>query len=255
MAVADNKKSYYCEKCGRVKAGVNFYTSHNLQKYPNDGKLNQCKQCLTLMVDNWNPDTFLWIIEELDIPWVPEEWNKLLAKYAADPSKLTPLSILGKYISKMALKQYKDYRWRDTQFIQDLKDQKLESTMKLQGYDAQSISLAIQRSHYLSNEAPEKTDAIIQKENEWKGIAPEPEPDPSQLLINQELIDDLTEEDKTYLNITWGKSYRPDEQVQLENLYQQMMQSYDIQSAGDVNTLKLACKASLKSNQLLDLGD
>ena len=58
----------------------------------------------------------------------------------------------------------------------------------------------------------------------------------------------LTEEDKTYLNITWGKSYRPDEQVQLENLYQQMMQSYDIQSAGDVNTLKLACKASLKSN-------
>lgn len=34
-----------------------------------------------------------------------------------------------------------------------------------------------------------------------------------------------------------------------------MMESYDIQSAGDKNTLILACKASLKANQLLDLAD
>jgi hypothetical protein len=34
-----------------------------------------------------------------------------------------------------------------------------------------------------------------------------------------------------------------------------MMQSYDIQSAGDKNTLILACKTSLKANQLLDIGD
>ena len=34
-----------------------------------------------------------------------------------------------------------------------------------------------------------------------------------------------------------------------------MMESYDIQSAGDINTLKLACKSSLKANQLMDLGD
>ena len=34
-----------------------------------------------------------------------------------------------------------------------------------------------------------------------------------------------------------------------------MTNSYDIQAAGDLNTLKLACKASLKANQLLDIGD
>jgi hypothetical protein len=34
-----------------------------------------------------------------------------------------------------------------------------------------------------------------------------------------------------------------------------MTSSYDIQAAGDVNTLKLACKCSLKANQLLDIGD
>ena len=34
-----------------------------------------------------------------------------------------------------------------------------------------------------------------------------------------------------------------------------MISSYDIQAAGDLNTLKLACKCSLKANQLIDLGD
>lgn len=34
-----------------------------------------------------------------------------------------------------------------------------------------------------------------------------------------------------------------------------MMNSYDIQSAGDKNTLILACKSSLKANQLMDIGD
>jgi hypothetical protein len=34
-----------------------------------------------------------------------------------------------------------------------------------------------------------------------------------------------------------------------------MMDSYDIQSAGHIDTLKLCCKTSLKANQLLDIGD
>jgi hypothetical protein len=33
------------------------------------------------------------------------------------------------------------------------------------------------------------------------------------------------------------------------------MNSYDIQTAGHIDTLKLICKTSLKANQLLDLGD
>ncbi len=33
------------------------------------------------------------------------------------------------------------------------------------------------------------------------------------------------------------------------------MDSYDIQLAGHINDLKLVCKASLKTNQLLDIGD
>ena len=33
------------------------------------------------------------------------------------------------------------------------------------------------------------------------------------------------------------------------------MESYDIQSAGHIDTLKLLCKTSLKANQLIDIGD
>mgnify|MGYP002508999287 CR=1 FL=1 len=39
---------------------------------------------------------------------------------------------------------------------------------------------------------------------------------------------ELTDEDKTYLRLKWGKTYRPVEWVQLEQLYDEMMQSYDI---------------------------
>jgi hypothetical protein len=34
-----------------------------------------------------------------------------------------------------------------------------------------------------------------------------------------------------------------------------MVESYDIQSAGHIDTLKMVCKTSLKANQLLDMGD
>ena len=34
-----------------------------------------------------------------------------------------------------------------------------------------------------------------------------------------------------------------------------MMDSYDIQTAGHIDTLKLICKTSLKANQLIDIGD
>ena len=34
-------------------------------------------------VDNWNPDTYMWIIQEADVPYVPDEWNKLMLEVCA----------------------------------------------------------------------------------------------------------------------------------------------------------------------------
>jgi hypothetical protein len=70
----------FCSKCKKTKSAINFYQSHNLEKYPT-GKLNMCKECLTMHVDNWDPETYLWILQECDVPYIPEEWNKILMNY------------------------------------------------------------------------------------------------------------------------------------------------------------------------------
>jgi hypothetical protein len=43
-----------------------------------------------------------------------------MATYAAPGRKVTGTSILGRYLSKMKLKQYKDYRWKDSEFLREL---------------------------------------------------------------------------------------------------------------------------------------
>ena len=245
------EQMYYCEKCNRTMAAEQFYTSNNLEKYPNDGKLNQCKKCLTMHVDNWNPDTYLWILQEIDVPYVPDEWNKLLAKYGQDKRKLTGLSILGRYLSKMKLKQYNIYRWEHTEHLQNVANKKIEETMLRSGYDREQIDEALMKATFSVPEG-ELTAPVIVSNDPVDDLA-------ADFTIGQQvedsLVSDLTDEDRTYLCLKWGKTYRPDEWVRLEELYVQMINSYDIQAAGDINTLKLACKSSLKANQLLDLGD
>lgn len=242
----EEKKLYYCEKCNKTMGGDQFYTSNNTEKYKEDGKLPQCKKCITMHVDNWNPDTYMWILQECDVPYIPEEWNKLMNTYAEDKSKVTGTTILGRYLSKMKLKQWRDYRWKDTQFLQDMANKKIEETMKRSGYDAQQIAEAIDKASVPLPDKPLEAYAAADIEDFGFGTIEE---DP----IEDDL--DLTEEDKTYLRLKWGKAYKPDEWVKLEQLYNEMMESYDIQSAGHIDTLKLVCKTSLKCNQLVDIGD
>lgn len=242
-------ETYYCEKCNRTMNSTEFYSSNNLEKYPNDGKFPVCKKCMTMHVDNWNPDTYLWILQEADVPYVPDEWNKLMEKYGRDPQSMTGMTILGRYLSKMKLKQFKDYRWKDTEFLQQMANNKLEQTMKRQGYDAQQIATAIKKSSI----------AIPEGELKKPVYAPPPNAPTEDYFaqqsgeVEQEL--DLTDEDRTYLRLKWGKTYKPEEWVKLEQLYEEMMASYDIQGAGHKDTLKLICKTSLKANQLIDIGD
>ena len=243
------ESQFYCEKCNRTKAAEEFYSSNNLEKYPNEGKLTQCKKCLTMHIDNWNPNTYLWILQEIDVPYIPDEWNKLLATYGKDRTKLTGMTILGRYLSKMKLKQYRDFRWSDNEHLQNMANAKIEQAMKRQGYGAAQIAEAIEKATFTLSEE----------------IAAPPEPKPETAIQEVEdyfddgatdsLVAELTDEDRLYLRLKWGKSYKPDEWIELENLYNEMMESYDIQTAGHIDTLKLICKTSLKANQLIDMGD
>ena len=249
--------TFYCEKCNKTMDETQFYGSNNLEKYP-EGKLRQCKKCISMHVDNFNPDTYLWILQECDVPYVPNEWNKLLAKYAQDRSKLTGMTILGRYLSKMKLKQYKDYRWKDTEFLQELANNKIKQTMERQGYSAADIATVINKGTFEMPEGeipiPEYDDAAPTDIPFGQGTIPQ-DYFAEQAGTDDDFVDDLTEEDRTYLRLKWGKTYKPEEWIKLEQLYEEMMSSYDIQGAGHIDTLKFVCKTSLKANQLLDIGD
>lgn len=243
-------KSIYCEKCSKVLSAENFYKSKNFEKHPN-GYQSLCKKCATMHVDNWNPDTYLWILEDCDVPWVPKEWNDLMAKYAKDRSKVTGTTIVGRYLSKMKLKQYADYRWADTNYFKERAETELRTQMKAQGYGASDIDSAIQKTIYDAPtggvDAPPPPSAPAEMNSPYDSVTG------AQTMSAAEL--GLTDEDILYLSVKWGKLYKPEEWVYLEKLYNDMMESYDIQTAGHIDTLKMICKTSLKCNQLVDLGD
>ena len=246
-------ESFYCEKCNRTMNADQFYGSNNTNKYP-EGKLHKCKKCTTMHVDNFNPDTYLWILQECDVPYVPEEWNKLLASYGKDRSKLTGTTIVGRYLSKMKLKQFRDYRWKDTEFLQEVANKKIEETMKRQGYEAAEIAQALATA---SVPIPQgEIEIPVYKDNSDNPfLSSGDDYFAEQSGGADDFVDDLTEEDRTYLRLKWGKTYKPEEWIRLEQLYEEMMASYDVQGAGHIDTLKLVCKTSLKANQLIDIGD
>lgn len=254
--MATNTDTFFCDKCQRTMRGTEFYGSNNLEKYP-EGKLHQCKKCLTMHVDNWDSSTYMWILEECDVPYIPEEWNKLLQKYAGVGKTITGTTIIGRYLAKMKLKQFREYRFKDTEFLQQMADHKMEETMKRQGYEAAEIAKVIEQSHISAPERPTPPPLTIPNSNNIDSVSLGTEDyfAEQNSEYDIDIAADLTDDDKRYLLLKWGKSYTPEEWVKLEQLYNEMMQSYDIQSAGHIDNLKLLCKTSLKSNQLLDIGD
>lgn len=240
----------YCEKCNRTMDESNFYTSKNLVKYPNGGRLNQCKKCLTMHVNNWEPETFLWILEELDLPYIETEWKKLVDAYCTDPEKITGTTVLGRYISKMKLRQWKDYHWCDTEKLKKEEQERKRLAMKNQGYSEGDIEVALAKP--ILGEVPEYAKNLFPPEENQTFHSVKP--DYSE-LEDFNVEDELTLEDKKALLLKWGPSYTPSEWVQLEQLYTSVMQSFDIQTPTHIDYLKLICKTSLKCNQLIDNGD
>lgn len=236
--------SHYCKKCGKTMDDKQFYTSKNLEKYPPDGKMDICKKCLTMHVDNWDPETYKWILQEIDVPYIKEEWNGLLEKYGKDPMKVTGLTIIGRYLSKMKLKQWNKYTWADTETLEKDSIDKKVLNMKAQGFTEDEIQeqLSIDRTPPKPKELEDVQAPVGTPEYE------DPEED-------DDFGDQLTEEDKLVLRLKWGRGYSWEERVRMEQLYNDMMSSYDIQGAGHKDTLIMVCKASLKANQLIDAGD
>lgn len=247
--------SYTCEKCHKTMDEKQFYT------YKNGNKTELCKKCLTMHIDNFNPDTFLWLLKKMDVPYVPSEWNVLRDRaYAKDPNKMNGMSVFGKYLSKMKLKQWKDYGWEDSERLQAKELENNKDKME-EWQELEKITQERFENGEIS-EAEYKTLVSASTQNEMLNgptampIAATPPEDP--YIQEDELYDlseELTEEDKKYLAMKWGRLYKPSEWIELEKIYEQMTASFDIQDADTINTLILICKTNLKMNQAIDIGD
>ena len=251
-----------CTKCGRDLNDTAFYS------YKDGTKNELCKKCLTMHVDNFDPETYVWILEKLDLPYIPSEWNSLREKaYAKGPEKMNGTTVLGKYISKMKLKQWKDYSWKDTEKLQkeDAKKQAaieeerrvIEERTKAQ-FEAGAISEAEYKTLMSANAQRKSNLSTSSKAAPAIGSIQEDPFNEDYFISEDELpnpASELTDEDKIYLAMKWGRLYKPAEWVELERMYNEMMESFDIQDADTKNTLVLLCKTTLKANQSLDAGD
>lgn len=237
----------YCKTCNRTMDKSQFYQTRRLDKY-STGYLPECKKCLTRHVDNWDPETFKWILEEIDLPYIPHVWNTLLQKAVDSNKKITGMTILGKYISSMKLNQHKNKRWADTERILEEEAMLQTQAMKESGdFSEEDIAESIENSKKVTVEKPKDlvaTEAIDTENTEA-----------IDLNAAEYFNDDLTEEDKKYLTIKWGKAYKPYEWVQLEKYYQEMMSAFDIVTPSHEDSLRLICKTSLKMHQCIDIGD
>jgi len=248
-----------CQKCGKV---MDEETQFYLRK---DGtRMDLCKKCLTMHIDNFNPETFLWILKDMDLPYIPEEWNVLRDRAFAKNPNLTGMSVFGKYLSKMKLKQFKTYGWEDSEKLQALNEEKKKViAVEREKYEEH---LKEQLKNGEITEAQYKTLVSTPTQNQEQlyaqpnviDAAENPYGDGSNFMSEDDLVDlgeELTDDDKIYLAMKWGRLYKPSEWVELEKTYKDMEASFDIQDADTINTLILICKTNLKMNQYLDSGD
>ena len=254
--------SKLCTKCSKMMdENTQFYT------YKNGEKTAMCKKCLTMHIDNFNPETYLWLLQDMDVPYVEAEWKVLRDRAFAKNPNLNGMSVFGKYLSKMKLKQWNQYGWADTERLKILNEEK--SKQQLAEKEQFEAQIKAQFDSGEITEAQYKTLISTETQNEdyYAGTGPmlhipgaaADNPYQENNFIDESLLSgpaaQLTEDDKIYLAMKWGRLYQPADWIELERNYNEMMNSFDIQDADTINTLVLLCKTNLKMNQAIDCGD
>ena len=259
-----NSGMLYCPKCRRSKREANFY------QYKDGTKCELCKECLTMHIKNDDPETFKWILEKFDVPWLPWEWNILYERaYAKDPYKMNGLSVIGKYLSKMKLKQFKSFHWADTEALQMQHDEqaKLNGNVNQiteekmaemeEAYKNGEITEAQWMTYKQTQDRQEPQFQLIDgaivsvRDNIGEAVTQSP----YEKVEIPDVALDLTQEDKVYLAMKWGQLYTPQEWVALEKEYKDYEDSFDLHNADLIAGTKQLCKLDLKSHQALDSGD
>lgn len=238
---------HYCSRCQRVLKDDNFFT------YKNGEKCEMCKACLTAHLNNFEPDTFVWILEKFDVPYIEGEWNSLRDKaYNRDPYKFNGLSVLGRYLSKMKLNQFKNYGFKDSEELAKQGRIQKERQDREQQEKLESVKAAFEAGEITESQYLTYVDTTTKQHEDFLKSVREGGTPPIEL---SSLEDQLTIDDKLYLTSKWGNFYSYDDMIWLERKYNDFCGSFDIDSAARKDTLLLVCKTSLKMNEAINSND
>lgn len=232
-----------------------FFKTRRIDKFPN-GYLPYCKAEILMAVDDTDPTTFLPILKEIDLPYIPKEWRSLVQK-----KDRTSGSILGKYVSKMRLGQYKELTWADT-------ERKVKE-------ETEDLLFALRQTVETESEAQEEAEKILSMEDLKKGVvnhAPNGGAMVTGTLQNSTLpvgVDPaalygltpetskygLTQEEIDNLKKIWGPDYLEDEYFRMEQQLSDLKTTYLIIDPIAVSNARNICKMNLKLNKYLDIDD
>ena len=260
----ENLDKKICPRCKRMLTIDSFYKMRSGEYW------DLCKKCLGAHVDAFNPETFLWILEKGDYPYVESEWNLTRDDdyRKKGPEKFSHVAVLGKYIAKMKLRQWGKFGWGDEEAIAEEMGIKAEKKATEKHKERDEFYQRLYENGRIT-EAEFKTltsveyqrglaEAAAQAKDSNPYVGPNNPFDENYFLLEGELPDlaaSLSQENKVALAMKWGRLYKPEEWIALEQDYKKMMESFDIQDADSQNTLILLCKTNLKANQCIDNGD
>jgi hypothetical protein len=209
----------------------NFYLDKNGEK------MNICKKCLTMHINVLEPSTTYAILKMVNVPFIPSEWEALVERYAKDPTKVNSTTIIGRYLAKMKLKQFSDLTWEDTDRLIEEHNIKLNRIRQAEQEHRDRFKQA------LISEGKSEEEAAAEAADSLAVIDP-----------HFDFGSMLSKDEKQAMTLKWGKLYREEEWLYLEQFYNDMHNSYDIQTASHEDYLKMIAKTSLKMNQAIDIG-
>lgn len=239
QAISKGSGRYFCTNCHKTLDEKQFFKTSRVDKHPS-GVLPECKTCATMTVDDTDPTTFLPLLKEIDVPYIPSEWRALLVKKDSRSG-----SILGKYVSKMRLNQFKKKHWVDSAALVEQETQSLLEALRQESNSETEAERQVQEMLTFADMGRPQMNSMdtMPSMAAMYGLTPET----SKYGLSQEEIDRL--------KLEWGDDYTEDEFLKFEQLLTDMREAYVIQDPIAISNAKMICKMTMKMNKFLDIDD
>ena len=255
--MATNEPDQVCVVCGRNRKAGEFF------KQKNGERIDTCKDCLSMGINNSDPETFLPILKRFDVPYIEKTWIEIANKaYAKNPKSFGSRSVIGTYLRQMCnMAQYKQYTYADTEKLTKEYKMEQENAERIREankarWQKQLQAGALSQEEYnrlmaaseLSDDSIPNFDAVSANNSAIVGFAG------SAIPTEDDWMKQLTEDDIKYLAIKWGSTYKPSEWIAMEKMYIDYSDEFEL-SVDREQVLKTICKLQLKMDQALDIDD